>query len=135
MSYPYLLDTNILSDLVRNPAGKAAQRLRAVGEDAVCTSIIVAAELRYGAAKRGSAQLLKRVEDVLAEIPVLPFDVPADAEYGGIRAGLEAEGRLIGGNDLLIAAHALALGAAIVTANDREFRRVPGLLVENWLAS
>lgn len=135
MSRLYLLDTNILSDLIRNPAGTAAQRLGAVGEDAVCTSIIVAAELRYGAAKRGSAQLLKRVEDVLAEIPVHPFDVPADAEYGSIRAGLEAGGRSIGGNDMLIAAHAQALGATIVTADEREFRRVPGLAVENWLAT
>jgi len=93
----YLLDTNIISDLVRNPQGRAAQRLSDVGGDAVCTSIIVAAELRYGCAKNGSKRLMRAVEAVLGEIVVLPFDVPADAAYGGIRAALEVEGRPIGG--------------------------------------
>ena len=130
----YLLDTNIISDLVRNPQGRAAQRLSDVGGDAVCTSIIVAAELRYGCAKNGSKRLMRAVEAVLGEIVVLPFDVPADAAYGGIRAALELEGRPIGGNDLLIAAHASALGATLVTANMGEFERVRGLKVENWLA-
>ena len=130
----YMLDTNIISDLVKNPQGKAAQRIARVGEDNICTSIIVAAELRYGCAKSGSKRLLKAVEDLLGEIPLLPFDVPADAEYGGIRSELEAAGRPIGGNDLLIAAHACALGATIVTANTNEFKRVRGLNVENWLS-
>jgi tRNA(fMet)-specific endonuclease VapC len=105
-----------------------------VGEDNICTSIIVAAELRYGCNKSGSKRLLKAVEDLLGEISVLPFDVPADAEYGGIRSELEAAGRPIGGNDLLIAAHAYATGATIVTANTDEFKRIRGLNVENWLA-
>jgi tRNA(fMet)-specific endonuclease VapC len=74
------------------------------------------------------------VEDLLGEINVLPFDVPADAEYGGIRAQLEAAGPPIGGNDLLIAAHACAIAATIVTANADEFKRICGLNVENWLA-
>ena len=130
----YMLDTNIISDLVRNPQGRAARRIAKVGEDNVCTSIIVAAELRYGCAKSGSKPLLKAVEDLLAEIPVLPFDVPADRDYGGIRAELEAGGKPIGGNDLLIAAHASALGVTMVTANTGEFGRVKGLRVENWLA-
>ena len=78
--------------------------------------------------------VVKAVEDLLGEINVLPFDVPADAEYGGIRSELEAAGRPIGSNDLLIAAHAHATGATIVTANADEFRRVRGLNVENWLA-
>ena len=129
----YMLDTNIISDLVKNPRGKAAKRIARVGETNVCTSIIVAAELRYGCAKRGSTRLLKAVEDLLGEIPVLPFDVPADAAYGGIRAALEAAGRPIGANDLLIAAHAQATGATIVTANAEEFKRIRGLKVENWL--
>src|SRR3954463_3992964 len=111
-----MLDTNIISDLVKNPQGKAAKRIARAGEDSVCTSIIVAAELRYGCAKRGSARLLKAVEDLLGEIPVLPFDVPASADYGGIRSELEAAGRPIGANDFLIAAHAYATGATIVTA-------------------
>lgn len=130
----YLLDTNIISDLMRNPQGKAAKRIAKVGEDNICTSIIVAAELRYGCAKSGSKKLLDAVEELLAEIDVLPFDAPADAEYGEIRAGLEAAGRPIGSNDLLIAAHAHAADATIVTANADEFNRIRGLKVENWLA-
>jgi tRNA(fMet)-specific endonuclease VapC len=129
----YMLDTNIISDLIRNPQGRAAKRIAKVGEDNICTSIIVAAELRYRCAKSGSQRLLKAVEDLLGEINVLPFDVPADAEYGGIRSELEAAGKPIGGNDLLIAAHAYATGATIVTANADEFKRIRGLNVENWL--
>jgi tRNA(fMet)-specific endonuclease VapC len=129
----YLLDTNIISDLVRNPAGAAAERLRRVGEDAVCTSIIVAAELRYGCVKRGSVGLAARVESILAELPVLPLEPPADVHYGVLRATLEIRGAAIGQNDLLIAAHGLALAATVVTANRREFERVGGLRVENWL--
>jgi tRNA(fMet)-specific endonuclease VapC len=127
------LDTSILSDLIRNPQGKAAKRIAKVGEDNICTSIIVAAELRYGCAKRGSKRLTKAVEDLLAEINVLSFDVPADAEYGAIRSQLETAGTPIGGNDLLIAAHARAIGATMVTANADEFKRVHGLGVENWI--
>ena len=129
----YLLDTNILSDLIRNPFGPVAQRIEAVGAKAVCTSIIVAAELRYGCAKKGSPRLQARVEDILAIIPVLPLEVPADADYGRQRAQLEASGQPIGGNDLLIAAHALALGLTLVTHNTREFSRIAGLQVEDWL--
>ena len=114
-------------DLIRNPDGRAAKRN-------ICTSIIAAAELLYGCAKSDSKRLLKAVEDLLGEINVLPFDVPADAEYGGIRSKLEAAGKPIGSNDLLIAAHAYATGATIVTANANEFKRIRGLKVENWLA-
>jgi tRNA(fMet)-specific endonuclease VapC len=129
----YLLDTNIISDLIRNPNGKAAIRIAKVGDKSICTSIIVAAELRYGCAKSGSSRLLKAVEDLLGEISLLPFDIPADAEYGAIRAELEIAGKPVGGNDLLIAAHARAAGAIVVTANVDEFKRIPGLKVENWL--
>lgn len=128
-----MLDTNVVSELIRNPGGLAAQRARAVGNE-VCVSVIVAAELRYGCAKKGSARLLRKIEEFLSEVPVLPFDVPADSEYGGIRAELEAAGRPIGSNDLLIAAHAYTLGATVVTANVGEFQRIRGLNVENWLA-
>ena len=130
----YMLDTNIISDLIKNPQGRAAKRIAKVGGDNICTSIIVAAELRYGCAKSGSKRLLKAVEDLLGEISVLPFDVPADAKYGGIRSELEAAGKPIGGNDLLIAAHACAVGATIVTANTGEFKRIRSLNIENWLA-
>lgn len=129
----YMLDTNIISDLIRSPQGKAARRIARAGESNICTSIIVAAELRYGCAKSGSTRLLKAVEDLLGEISILPFDAPADAEYGAIRAKLEAGGTPISSNDLLIAAHASATGSTIVTANVEEFRRIRGLTVENWL--
>lgn len=130
----YMLDTNVISDLIKNPKGKAAKRLARVGEDRICTSIIVAAELRYGCAKKGSERLLKAVEDILSEIEILPFESPADVAYGGIRSELERAGKPIGSNDFLIAAHASAVGATIVTANVDEFKRVRGLKVENWLA-
>ena len=129
----YLLDTNVLSELIRHPQGKTAKRLAKVGEANVCTSIVVAAELRYGCAKAGSHRLQAAVEDLLDEIEVLPLEVPADTEYGRIRAELEASGQTVGGNDLMIAAHAHTLDATIVTANVREFRRVRGLKVENWV--
>ena len=130
----YMLDTNIISDLIRNPQGKAATRIAKVGEGNICTSIIVAAELRYGCAKNGSKRLLQAVENILGEIDVLPFDIPGDAEYGAIRSRLETIGKPIGGNDLLIAAHACAAGVTIVTANTGGFKRIRGLNIENWLA-
>lgn len=129
----YLLDTNIISDLIHNPSGAAARRIEEAGAKAVCTSIIVAAELRYGCAKKGSPKLLARVQSVLETIPVLPLDLPADTQYGSIRAELEAAGLPIGANDLLIAAHACALGLTLVTHNTREFSRIRGLKVDNWL--
>jgi tRNA(fMet)-specific endonuclease VapC len=92
----YMLDTNVISDLIRNPQGRVAKQIAEVGEDNICTSIIVAAELRYGCAKTGSKKLLKAVEDLLGETSVLPFDVPADAEYGAIRSELEAGGMPVG---------------------------------------
>ncbi len=81
----------------------------------------------------GSSRLLARVEAVLARIPILPLDVPADREYGAFRAALEAAGQPIGPNDLLIAAHACLMGAVVVTANVGEFERIAGLTVENWI--
>jgi tRNA(fMet)-specific endonuclease VapC len=129
-----MLDTNIISDLIRNPQGKAAKRIANVGEDNVCTSIIVAAELRYGCSKTNSKRLHKAAENLLGEIEVLSFDVPADVVYGEIRSELEITGNPIGANDLLIAAHARAAAATIVTANVGEFKRIRGLKVENWLA-
>lgn len=129
----YLLDTNIVSDLVRNPQGKVAQHIRKVGEAQICTSIIVAAELRYGAAKKGSPRLSAQLEAVLGALEVLPFETPADAAYGRLRTRLAQAGRPIGGNDLLIAAQSLALGHTIVTDSQKEFARVEDLPHENWL--
>ena len=129
----FLLDTNIVSDLVRNPQGRVAQHIRKVGEERVCTSIIVSAELRYGAAKKGSPRLSTQLEAVLEALEVLPFEIPADAAYEPLRVRLEQAGQPIGSNDLLIAAQALALGCALVTDNEKEFSRVEDLQVENWL--
>ena len=129
----YLLDTNIISDLVRNPQGQIAKHIEKVGEERVCTSIIVAAELRYGSAKKNSTRLTAQLEEILRAIDVLPLQSPADVTYGLLRAQLEQAGKTIGANDLLIAAQALALGHVLVTDNEREFRRVDGLKCENWL--
>jgi len=128
-----MLDTNIVSELVRNPHGPVTRHIAAVGADAICVSIITAAELRYGCAKKGSSKLLAQIEAILGSMHVLALDVPADTEYGGTRAELEAAGKPIGPNDLLIAAHAYALRAVLVTANVAEFSRIRGLEVENWM--
>jgi len=130
----YSLDTNILSDLVRHPQGVVAKKIAVVGENEICISIIVAAELRFGAAKRNSARLSNQVETILAAMLVVPFDVPTDREYAKLRQLLESSGNSIGPNDLLIAAQARANGQILVTNNVREFTRVPSLQVENWLA-
>ena len=133
MTMRFLLDTNIVSDLVRNPRGRIADRISEVGEADVCTSIVVAAELRYGVTKKDSPRLAAQLEAVLGAIEVLPLEARVDAAYGVIRAGLEKKGQPIGANDLLIAAHASALGLTVVTDNEREFLRVDNLRVENWL--
>ena len=135
MAPRFLLDTNIVSDVARFPQGLVAERITAVGERQVCTSIVVAAELRYGAARRRLDRLTRRIEAILTAIDVLAFDAPADRRYAELRAHLERRGTPIGPNDLLIAAQALALGLTVVSANVDEFTRVPGLEVENWLAS
>ena len=129
----FLLDTNIVSDLVRHPRGRIADRIAEVGEQHICTSIIVAAELRYGAAKKGSSRLTAQLEAVLDALDVLVLEAPLDIAYGELRARLEQAGQPMGGNDLLIAAHALALGHTVVTDNEREFSRIDDLRVENWL--
>ena len=131
----WMLDTNALSELIRNPAGPTAQRLANVQPDAVCTSIIVACELRFGARRAGSAVLTQRVEQLLSALTVLSLDEPADEHYADIRVALERAGTPIGGNDLFIAAHARSRGLSLVTHNLREFARVPGLKVEDWLSS
>ena len=129
----YLLDTNIISDLVRHPRGRVAERIAEVGPQNVCTSIIVAAELKFGALKKRSAKLARQLQDICDAIDVLPFDHAAANSYAIVRWQLEATGRPIGANDLLIAAHALAADCTLVTNNMREFRRIERILVENWL--
>lgn len=128
-----MLDTNILSHLVKEPSGVIANRIAEVGEDLVCTSLIVACELRFGAAKKGSAKLSAQLEAILSAIEILPMEEPVDRHYAEIRYHLHQIGQPVGHNDLLIAAHARSLGCIMVTHNESEFSRVPGLVVENWL--
>ncbi len=135
VDFRYLLDANILSDLLRNPGGRVARRIAVVGEATVCTSIVVSCEVRYGAAKKGSAALSERVERILGSLEILPLDKEADRHYAEIRSHLERMGQPIGPNDLLIAAHALALDLTLVSDNVEEFARIPHLSLENWLAS
>lgn len=130
----YLLDTNILSDLLRNPGGRSARKLAVVGDTAVCTSVVIACELRYGAVKKRSPELAERVEILLQSLEVLPLDKEVDRHYGEIRWQLERLGTPIGPNDLLIAAHARTLDLIVVTDNVEEYSRVPDLAIENWLA-
>lgn len=129
----WMLDTNALSDLIRNPQGALAQRLSELEPDAVCTSIIAACELRFGARRKGSKALTRRVEQLMQVLTVVPLDAPADEHYADIRATLEREGTPIGSHDLFIAAHARSRGATLLTRNLREFQRVPGLRVEDWV--
>ncbi len=128
----YMLDTNIVSHFMRQPRGAVATRIEAIGKEAVFTSVIVAAELRFGISRSGSAALARRLEETLEALLVVPLEKPADAAYAEIRTYLERQGTPIGSNDLLIAAHAKALGTTLVTANTREFSRVPGLTIEDW---
>ena len=133
MARRFLLDTNIVSHVARFPQGPVADRIAEVGERQVCTSIVVAAELRYGAVRRGSERLSGRIDAVLSALTVLALDEPADRRYAELRAHLERRDTPIGPNDMLIAAQALASDLTVVTANVDEFRRVPKLPVENWL--
>jgi tRNA(fMet)-specific endonuclease VapC len=129
----YLLDTNILSALMRDPRGRVLDKIEAVGRAKIYTSVIVAAELRFGAAKRKSAGLAKEVEAFLGRLPVSPIEPPLDRVYADVRSDLEGRGEVIGANDLLIACQAYRDGSVVVTDNVREFSRVKGLKVENWL--
>lgn len=131
----YLLDTNILADLIKNPGGRVRQRIAELGEANVCTSIIVACELRFGARKKNAPLLATRIERLLQTIEVLPLDRDVDRAYAEVRATLEAMGRPSGANDLLIASHALNEDCILVTNNESEFVHVAGLTIENWLAS
>lgn len=129
----YLLDTNIISFLVREPQGEVAARASQLPNEDVVTSVIVAAEIAFGFAKRPAPKLQRQTAEVLDRIRIVAFDVTAITAYAAIRADLETRGKPIGANDTLIAAHALALDATLVTANERESRCVAGLRVENWI--
>ena len=133
MARPYLLDTSILSHLIRQPQGIVAARIAEVGEANVLASVIVACELRNGAAKRGSRRLTRQIEAVLGAMTIRPLESDVERVYASIRVALEKKGTPIGAHDMLIAAHARAIDAVCVTDNVAEFTRVPALKVENWL--
>ena len=129
----YLLDTNVISHVMRSPAGSVVARMQQVEDHGLYTTIIVAAELRFGAVRKGSPRLAEEVEAVLGRLPVTPIEPPLDRVYAALRSDLEGKGTPIGDADLWIAAQALHDGSVLVTDNVREFGRVPGLTVENWL--
>lgn len=129
----YLLDTNAVASLADDPGGPVGKHIARVGVENVATSIIVTGEVEFGLELKGSERLRVQMDRVLSELPVMPFEQPADRHYGLIRAQLKRQGRPIGPNDMLIAAHALALDATLVTANVGEFSRIGDLRIENWL--
>ena len=135
-THTYLLDTNVISHVMRNPTGLVAQRIfgraKHEGNSGVCTSLVVQCELLFGLHKLPNPKWERQYHRAIASITVEPLGQEVVAHYATVRAYLEAQGQPIGPNDTLIAAHALALGATLVTA-DAEFTRVPGLQVENWL--
>lgn len=131
----YLLDTNVISALMRDPAGLVLARIEAAGEEAVYTSVIVAAELRFGAAKKNSARLAAEIDAVLSRITIVPLASPVDRIYAELRSRLEQAGTPMGANDLLIASQALQDDSTVVTANLAEFGRVPNLRTENWVGA
>ena len=132
-----LLDTNIVSYFLRDASAILSQRILDSSPDALAMSIISAGELRYGLSKiapsKRAAELTQRLNALLSAISVLPLPADAAAHYGNTRAQLEAAGTPIGSNDLWIAAHALSQNMTLVTNNTREFERVVGLRVENWI--
>lgn len=132
----YLLDTNIVSDLMRNASSPALLRIQALlaGSQHVqlCTSVVVQCELLFGLQRASSPRWRSRFDEAMVLLQVLPVDDSVCALYAALRTQLEKAGTPIGPNDALIAAHALALGATLVSA-DAEFLRVQHLVVENWL--
>lgn len=130
----YLLDTNVISNVIDDPTGAAAARLREeAGSANIVTSIIVVAELRYGYTKIASGRLRQAYERFFGSIEIEGWEIPFDHVYADIRDQLEKKGRPIGAMDMLIASHAKATDAIVVTANEKHFSQVPGLKIENWL--
>lgn len=126
------LDTNICSYVLRRHPASIGERFAQLERGQLWLSAIVAAELRFGAAKLASDRFSAAVEAWLAGFDVRPWPVEATRNYAHIRARLERSGNIIGNMDLLIAAHAMAEDSVVITNNAREFLRVPGLAVEEW---
>jgi tRNA(fMet)-specific endonuclease VapC len=135
MAASFLLDTNICIYIRQKRPPEVLARFEKLKFGDAVLSVITYGELFYGAGKSRQRQTaMDRLDDLLSFLPVLELPSTAAREYGEIRARLEARGETIGGNDLWIAAHAKALGLVLVTDNQREFKRVPGLTVQNWIA-
>lgn len=130
----HLLDTNICIYLIKKRPPEVIQRIKQMNPADIAVSAITACELEYGAAKSERPEKnRKALEKFLAAFELVPFDGAAAADYGEIRASLERRGTPIGAMDLLIAAQARSMRLVLVTNNTREFERVPGLCVENWV--
>jgi tRNA(fMet)-specific endonuclease VapC len=132
----YMLDTNVCVDLLRGAGRVNVQRLKRSDLDQVCLSAVTFAELAYGVWRsRDRAQNERALVDFCAALEIAPFDDRAAAMYGQVRAQLEQAGQPIGPLDTLIASHAVALNMTLATSNEREFRRVVNLRIENWRIS
>jgi tRNA(fMet)-specific endonuclease VapC len=132
MAVRYLLDTNTASYVIKGNFPRVRERLLKIPMADVGISVVTEAELRFGVARRPEAVALKKVfEEFLLRVEILPWDSEAAQRYAGLRATLEEDGEPMGNMDLMIAAQALAEEVALVT-NDRVFRRVKGLKLEDW---
>ena len=129
----WMLDTNICSYLLRKRPASVLERFYAAALEDLRLSAIVAAELRYGAVRLGSAKFAAQLEQWLSFQQILPWPDRASEIYAGIRYDLERQGTPIGNMDLLIASHAMAADALLVTNNVLEFQRVTGLKLEKWV--
>ncbi len=130
----YMLDTNICSYIIRNQPEIIKEKLKEIErEHKIGLSTIVVSELLYGAYKKGSKKLIEVVESFVDCFQIYEYGLNAAKEYGKLRAELEKRGEVIGAYDLQIAAHAIALGATLVTNNEKEFSRIKNLRLENWL--
>lgn len=129
----YLLDTNICIYIINQQPAQVLQRLIGVGRESLAISAVTVAELAFGISKSTRADSRLKLENFLSKFPILDWDVDAAWIYGNVRKALEAKGQRIGERDLLLACQALALGATMVTNNTREFERIEGLKLENWV--
>lgn len=129
-AHRYMLDTNVISHLIRFPNGPVFTHLKSILPDTACTSIVVCAEIRFGLKKKASSNFIRQAEQILSAMEILPLEPPVDEHYGEIRAYLNQIGQPIGWNDLFIAAHARSLNMILVTDNIREFSRVPELEID-----
>jgi tRNA(fMet)-specific endonuclease VapC len=128
-----MVDTNICIYIAKNRPPEVRARFERMKPGSIVMSPITLGELRFGAFKSNQrAKALTEIERLLQDVPVEDLGMRAAEVYGGIRAALQRQGILISRNDLWIASHAVALGVTLATNNEREFRRVPGLNVENW---